>query len=114
MRQPVINKTSSTNDLFPSHSLVETNQQHQQSGQQHDDMASFNMHDLSGITNLSNILALEQQIRLILFESPVKRKCIIKNFRKPRFSQWKSYWLQLIGGNLLIYYPIKTLMFNTR
>jgi len=113
MRQPVINKTSSTNDLFPSNSLVEANQQHHQSSQQHDDMASFNMHDLSGITNLSNILALEQQIRLILFESPVKRKCIIKNFRKPRFSQWKSYWLQLIGGNLLIYYPIKTLMFNT-
>ncbi|CAF0763175.1 unnamed protein product, partial [Brachionus calyciflorus] len=46
--------------------------------------------------------------QIILFESPIKRKCIIKNFRKPRFSQWKSYWLQLVGGNLLIYYPAKT------
>lgn len=48
----------------------------------------------------------------MLFESPVKRKCIMKNFRKPRFSQWKSYWLQLIAGNLLIYYPIKSIVFN--
>lgn len=46
--------------------------------------------------------------QIIVFESPIKRKCIIKNFRKPRFSQWKSYWLQLVGGNLLIYYPAKT------
>lgn len=51
--------------------------------------------------------------QIIIFESPIKRKCIIKNFRKPRFSQWKSYWLQLVGGNLLIYYPAKSsLMFN--
>ena len=49
---------------------------------------------------------------LIQFESPVKRKCIIKNYRKPRFSQWKSYWLQLVGGNLLIYYPSKKIYFN--
>ena len=52
------------------------------------------------------------QTSIIQFESPVKRKCIIKNYRKPRFSQWKSYWMQLVGGNLLIYYPAKTLVFN--
>ena len=50
---------------------------------------------------------------LILMESAVKRKCIIKSFRKPKFNKWKSYWLQLIGGNLLIYYPAKTIVFNT-
>ena len=46
--------------------------------------------------------------QLVLFESGVKRKCIIKNFRKPRFAQWKSYWLQLVGGHLLIYYSAKS------
>ena len=50
----------------------------------------------------------------VIFESVVKRKCIIKNFRKPRFSQWKSYWLQLVGGHLLIYYlPKSSQVFNT-
>ena len=60
---------------------------------------------------LNNLLL--QTMSIIQFESPIKRKCIIKNFRKPRFTQWKSYWLQLVGGNLLIYYPAKTLtVFN--
>lgn len=52
-------------------------------------------------------------VSLIQFESPIKRKCIIKNYRKPKFNQWKSYWLQLVGGNLLIYYPQKTIMFRS-
>ena len=71
-------------------------------------------HDLSAITHLGSILTLEQQFggSVIMFESPVRRKCIMKSSRKPRFSQWKSYWLQLIGGNLLIYYPMKAIMFK--
>jgi hypothetical protein len=61
---------------------------------------------------LNNMLLLQQQTTsLIQFESPIRRKCIIKSFRKPRFSHWKSYWLQLVGGNLLIYYPAKTIVF---
>lgn len=65
------------------------------------------------ISLTSNIMinTLLMQTSIIQFESPIKRKCIIKNFRKPRFSQWKSYWLQLVGGNLLIYYPAKALVF---
>ena len=86
-----------------------------------------NISERSG-RNLSSELALDQldssetssvqctltsMAQIILFESPIKRKCIIKHFRKPRFSQWKSYWLQLVGGNLLIYYPAKSsLMFS--
>ena len=93
-------KTSSSSDLFNTNN--------------HSNCCSD-----SSITNLSGIVPMEQQQErvidnVIMFESPVKRKCIMKNFRKPRFSHWKSYWLQLIGGNILIYYPIKTIMFNAK
>ena len=71
--------------------------------QSQNDLIYLNNSLLNSLLNSSSI---------ILFESPIKRKCIIKNYRKPRFSQWKSYWLQLVGGNLLIYYPSKTIMFN--
>ena len=40
------------------------------------------------LTDLNNQLT---NASLIQFESPVKPKCIIKNCRKPRFTQWKSY-----------------------
>jgi hypothetical protein len=43
---------------------------------------------------------------LIFYEIPVKRKCIMKNGVKPHFSQWHSYWCQLVG-NVLIYYSSK-------
>ena len=43
---------------------------------------------------------------LCYFESTVKRKCIMKNSQKPHFSQWHSYWLQLVG-NVLVYYSSK-------
>ena len=64
-------------------------------------------------SSLSSVLYIDQhqlQHRMVIFESPVKRKCIIKSLRKPRFSQWKTYWLQLIGGNLLVYYPTKSVI----
>jgi hypothetical protein len=66
-------------------------------------------------TTISSSLYLNPSSSLIVFESPCKRKCIIKQYRKPRrtflvsSSSWKSYWLQLVGGNLLIYYPARTL-----
>lgn len=98
-------KNSSSSDLFNALPNI--------SGSVHnDDASSCHTNDLSSITHLSNILALEQRMGLVLFESPVKRKCIIKNSRKPRFSHWKSYWLQLVAGNILIYYPAKSIMFN--
>jgi hypothetical protein len=43
---------------------------------------------------------------LCYFESKVQRKCIMKNSQKPHFSQWHSYWLQLVG-NVLVYYSSK-------
>jgi len=43
---------------------------------------------------------------LIFFESAIKRKCIIKNKTKPTFTQWHSYWLQLVG-NVMVYYNSK-------
>ena len=78
-------------------------------------MSNTNDECQSNDINLSNNVLINNlllQTSIIQFESPIKRKCIIKNFRKPRFSQWKSYWLQLVGGNLLIYYPAKTIVFN--
>ena len=83
-----LNSTSNTNDEIQSNDM-----------------------SLSNNILLNNLLL---QTSIIQLESPIKRKCIIKNFRKPRFSQWKSYWLQLVGGNLLIYYPAKTIVFNRR
>lgn len=59
--------------------------------------------------NLSLIL----QNATVIFESPVKRKCLIKAYRKPRFSQWKTYWLQVCAGDLLVYYAAKTLSFRS-
>jgi hypothetical protein len=112
-------KTSSSSDIFLA---LNHNLPNMQLNSNNDECSSYTAssytHELSGITNLSSMLVLEQQLsgaggNLIMFESPVKRKCIMKNSRKPRFSQWKSYWLQLIGGNLLIYYPIKSIVFNT-
>jgi hypothetical protein len=44
-------------------------------------------------------------------ETPIKRKCVMKSFQKTRFSQWKSYWMQLVGGNLLIFYEAKKVLF---
>ena len=79
-----------------------------------DNVNSSQSQSQSDLIYLNNSLlnSLLASSSIILFESPIKRKCIIKNYRKPRFSQWKSYWLQLVGGNLLIYYPSKTIMFN--
>jgi len=101
---------SSSSDLFASHSHNADDLTSQSS------MATTVANqDLSGLANLSSIPALEQQMgSLIMFESPIKRKCLMKNSRKPRFSHWKSYWLQLIGGNLLIYYPVKSIMFAAK
>jgi hypothetical protein len=79
-----------------------------------DNVNSSQSQSQSDLIYLNNSLlnSLLASSSIILFESPIKRKCIIKNYHKPRFSQWKSYWLQLVGGNLLIYYPSKTIMFN--
>jgi hypothetical protein len=49
---------------------------------------------------------------LIFYEIPVKRKCIMKNSVKPHFSQWHSYWCQLVG-NVLIYYSSKLSLLPT-
>jgi hypothetical protein len=77
--------------------------------------ANSSLHSVRPVTAAtSNTSSACQQFSgsVIMFESPVRRKCIMKNSRKPRFSQWKSYWMQLIGGNLLIYYPMKAIMFK--
>lgn len=107
-------KTSSSSDLFSNLPNLAWS-----ANGNNEDASSYTTttnHDLSGITNLSHILTLEQQFSsgsgVIIFESPVRRKCIMKHSKKPRFSQWKNYWLQLIGGNLLIYYPMKAIMFK--
>lgn len=86
----------SNSDLFPS-SII------------NDQDGNKNNTDLSSLSSIFGGYE-QQHLKLVLFESPVKRKCIIKNFRKPRFSQWKPYWLQLIGGNLLVYYPTKSVI----
>ncbi len=86
------------------------------SSSQQTNTSNSNTHTLHNTNEIQLILTdLNNQLNnssLIQFESPVKRKCIIKNCRKPRFTQWKSYWLQLVAGNLLIYYPAKTIMFS--
>ena len=64
---------------------------------------------VSGLSNDQAAFANSQPPSNVIFESPVKRKCIIKNYQKPRFNQWKSYWLQLVGGNVLIYYATKSM-----
>jgi len=101
--QIIMTPNLSSSDLFKSSLVGENNN----NNNNRDDSNRTNNTDLS---SLSSILGYEQHLKLILFESPVKRKCIIKNYRKPRFSQWKSYWLQLIGGNLLVYYSTKSVL----
>lgn len=44
---------------------------------------------------------------LDLFAGVLKRKTVLKKGRKPRVSQWKKYWVQIWGTNLL-YYSAKT------
>lgn len=63
---------------------------------------------LSQLTNEQKRYIIDYQTAsaLCFFESAVKRKCIMKNSQKPHFSQWHSYWLQLVG-NVLIYYSSK-------
>ena len=63
------------------------------------------------LTQLNNeqkryIIDYQTASALCYFESTVKRKCIMKNSQKPHFSQWHSYWLQLVG-NVLVYYSSK-------
>lgn len=53
-------------------------------------------------------LMIKSQSNLIIFESAIKRKCIMKNSQKTHFKQWKTYWIQLVG-NTLVYYQINKL-----
>lgn len=72
-------------------------------------------HDNSSATMEINVVSpineLTPLFSLVQIESPVKRKCIFKKFHKPKIKKWTSYWLQLIGGNLLLYYPAKSIVF---
>lgn len=47
------------------------------------------------------------------FEGAVERKCLLKNYKTPRISKWKHYWVT-ICDHLLLFHEEKSLLFPTR
>ena len=47
------------------------------------------------------------------FEGVLERKCLLKNYKTPRISKWKVYWVA-ICDHLLLFHEEKSLLFPFR
>jgi hypothetical protein len=43
------------------------------------------------------------------FQGPIERQCLLKNYRKCRFNNWKVYWL-IIYEHVLVFYKAKSVL----
>lgn len=68
-----------------------------------DDIMAFDESESSIINNLDSPLDNAHAS----FQGCVRRKTVLKEFRKPTVGSWQRYWLQ-IWANSLVYFPPKS------
>lgn len=66
-----------------------------------DDIIAYDESESSIINNLDSPLDCAS------FQGCVRRKTVLKDFRKPTVASWQRYWLQ-IWANSLVYFPPKS------
>ena len=66
-----------------------------------DDIIAYDESESSIINNIDSPLDCAS------FQGCVRRKTVLKDFRKPTVSSWQRYWLQ-IWANSLVYFPPKS------
>lgn len=69
-----------------------------------DDIMAFEESESSIINNLDSPL---DSAAHASFQGCVRRKTVLKDFRKPTVASWQRYWLQ-IWANSLVYFPPKS------
>ena len=68
-----------------------------------EDMMVYDEGEISIINNLESPF----EASFASFQGCVRRKTVLKDFRKPTVASWQRYWLQ-IWANSLVYFPPKS------
>lgn len=81
-----------------------------------DDEISKPAHDFSSTPKYSSKIEpifISRSSSKSQFEGSIERRCLLKNYKKPRMSQWKHYWLT-ICDHLLYFYKEKSFIVTLR